>query len=381
MAARKTVKEKKVKRPPIYVASRRKRKASVKAHPYNRARKKLLKKVKLFFYAAFSIVITVLILTGVSVYKFLNAPFSRASQTNYTDVNTVWKGNETNLLAVKIANIDDPFAEVEEVVIVNFDSFTERYSVYHVPVSVEVNYAFNYGKGPLKRIYAVGNSDQDRGLYLLEETLLRLFAVRMDGYVITDQNGWDEFNRILGHIDQNDLSASLRLRNFTKIPSFYKAVRNETITDLKISDIKKSLGFIRHTSSTSSSIYNLNKYYLFDSNLWDNLWQDRLSISPIKREGVKVFVANASDPKIPGLASWGARVIKNIGADVLEIDNSLSNFSENSIITSDPNLETVKRIQMVLGIDRVYLRNELDSTKTYNSQIQRTKISLILTSF
>ena len=127
---------------------------------------------------------------------------------------------------------------------------------------------------------------------------------------------------------------------------------------------------------------DLTKYQLLDPSKWDNLWRERLSISEVKKEAVKVFIVNASkDPKVPGLAQWGARVVLNLGGAVLETDNSFVDFLENTVVAKDPEQVTVVRLAETLRIKKVIHVNDLDQNLGYNQQFFRTPVSIVLTSF
>jgi len=347
----------------------------------NNSASRIKRKIKLFGFAVLSVVISVFILLGISVYKFINAPFTSASNVYQNDSN-VWKPDNTNVLLILLDDRNDKYSEIKKLGLINFDIPTKRYTIYWVPVDTEIDYALNYGKGTFSRILAVGNTDQDRGIFLLNKTILKTLAIKVDGYIAVDQDGLNKITDVSGKINQEDLSSSLRLRNLPNLPKLVSTFRNNANTNLHLSDIKSIIGFIRNTSETSSSIESLTKYHLIDSENWDSLWQSKLDMSGVKKEAVKVFVANASkDPKIPGLATWGARVVKNIGASVLETQNAFVDFDEDTIITDNTDLETVKKLAQSLGIKNIINVDDLNQNGGYNLQIFRTSVTLVITKF
>ncbi len=347
-----------------------------------RTRRRVKRKVAILVYSLLLLLFAGVAFGGFLAYKFINAPFSSAAYTDYTDTKRVWNDDEVTLIIAQLDDINDPYSEVDKLGIVYFDVPSNRYVIYKIPVDVEIEYALNYGKGPFRRIYAVGNADQNRGVYLMQETMLKIFAIHTHGYIFTDEKGYSQFENLIGEINPDDLSASLRLKNFPRIPQIISSIRNNCITNLKFKDIMAVERFIRGTSYNSGTVIELNKYSLLDSTIWDSWWQDRRDLSKVKEEGVKVFIANASkDPKIPGLADWGSRIVKNIGADVLEDDNSFVELSENTIITSNPELLTVKKLAETLKIKNIITIDEIPNDGTYNPQVYRTKVSLFLTSF
>lgn len=363
--------------------TKQKRKSStVNRRRKSKFQKVLAKKLRSFFLAVLSVGFATLLGIGYGAYKFINAPFSDASGLTEVSGDSVWLGEQATLLALLVSDIDNPYADVLKLKIVNLDNLTKKYQIYEVPVDVDIPYALNYGSGPLERLYSLGNADQNRGMYAIEQTLFQQLGVHIDGYVVMDNDGVTKIENKLGEINKDDLAASLRLRNVPSLPSAISLVRTEGLTNMKISDVLSIVQFFHGTSSTSSNYKQLNKYHLIDSNNWDTLWQSRSDASAVNKENIKVFVANdSSDPKIPGLASWGARVVKNIGADVLETDNSYVEFDEDTIITEDPELETVKELAHIFDIKNIVLVDNLDKSYGYNPEIFRAKVSLILKSY
>lgn len=335
------------------------------------------------FFGVLTVFLSILVLGSYLVYRFAHAPFSSAQYTDYRDSSAVWNETHgTTLTLILVDDINNPQSAIRQLALLTLDAQAMRYSLFIIPVDTEVEYPLAYGTGPLKNLYAVGNADQNRGVYLVQKMVLKTFAVHSDGYLITDTHGMQEITDVIGTIDPHDISASLRLRNIPKIPTLISTFRENVLTNLKFSDLMSVEGFFRQTSHTSSFVTELNKYQVLDPIKFDDLWQSRQSYSDIQKEAVKVFIANASkEPKVPGLAGWGGRVVRNAGADVLEDQNSFTDFSQNTIITTDASLQTVRALQQAFEIDTVLLQQDLLPEAGYNPQIFRTKVSLILVGF
>lgn len=361
-----------------YYKPKRRKSYSTKARAY---KKVFERKLRIISFAVLSVFLATFTLLGISIYNFMNAPFTSASNADHTDRDRIWKEDSTTLLVLKLTDLNDKNAAVENLIIANFDNHVGRYYIYHVPVNEEIEYALNYGDGTFRNAYATGNADQERGIYLVEQTILKQLAIKTDGYVLVDDDGFSSLTEIIGDINAKDLSATFRLKNWPKVPSLITGFRDNTLTNLKLMDVFELMMFIRNTSETSSQVRELTRYQLLDHALWDQLWQGNQSVSDVKKEGIKVFIANASnEPRIPGLAGWGARVVENLGASVLETDNAFFDFDESIIITDDPELATVRKLAETLGVDSVVHVNDLNPHFNYNPQIFRTSVSLILVS-
>lgn len=340
------------------------------------------KKIKLFGFGLVSVVISVFVLLGFSFYKFLNAPFSNASGVINADGKAVWQNDFTNILLVKLDDKNDKNSNVNALAILHMNNESKRYDLYKIPVDTDIEYGLNYGKGKLSDVYRVGNSDQGRGFYLISQTVLKNLAINIDGYVALDNSGFDELSGIVGGIDANDLSVALRVKNYLKLPGLITKFRTLAITNLTITDVFSILDFIKNTSEESGSVSELNVYQVLDPQNWDSLWQSKMDFSSVQKETIKVFISNASkDPKIPGLAGWGARVIKNIGGSVLDTQNSFVDFDENTIITDNVDSPLVIKIAKTFNIKHIVLTDDVKSESGINPQVFRTSVSVVLTGY
>lgn len=309
----------------------------------------------------------------------MKAPFSNASGVLEMSKTKVWNNENLNLLLVKLTDINDKSSEVEELSLLNLDIQNKKYSYYTLPVDAAVDYPFSNAKGSIRKSYLEGNKNNKQGLGFLEKTVTKLLAVPIDGFVIVDDKGLNEIESKVGEIGIEKINSILRLKNISNVPIGILAFRNSSMTNLRIDEIVKILWFIKSVPDSSTLVEEVSEQMLSSSEKWDNMWQKRIKINDVKRESIKVFIANASkSPKIPGLAEWGARIVRNIGGSVLETENSFVDFDKNTIIAEDANLETVKQLSKALGLEEITLKADLNKNAGYNSQIFRTKVSVIL---
>lgn len=341
--------------------------------------KRVKKRFKSFIFALFSIFITSIIFAGILAYKFVNAPFSEASLSSKFNGENVWAKDRVNIVLVEVKDINDKFSDIKTLELVSFDVGNSEYAFYSLPVDTQVEYALNYGKGPLKHVYSVGNNDDDRGVYLLKKTLTKILAIKVDGFVLVDEAGLKKVLSKMGEVDKKDVSSSVRLKNMMRVPGAALMLREVAATNLKISDIYKIVLFFRGTSAKSAYVYKLSEEVLTNPESFDRIWRKNLKVTDIEREGIKVFIANSShDPKIPGLANWGARVVENLGGSVLETQNAFVEFDENTLITENTDLRAYQEIKDVLDINKTVYLEDLNRDENYNPQIFRTKVSLVL---
>ncbi len=352
-------------------------------------RKKVVKNVKKHLWRSVMgmllVVASVAIMVSVGLYKFINAPFTKASEDEYF-ANSVWDTENftTNIAIVYVSDYSE-HGEVKKLFLFKADEKAGKYYTYDFPIEEEITIPIKGSEKntlKLKDIYSKSFADQTYFTSDLKAFFVNYLAVKIDGYIIIDEATYTEINDIYGGVDFNDLAVNLRLKNTVKVPRSLLSFRDGVKTNLSVDDTFSVLKFIKNTSSNSSIYHRLSTYELQDTEQWDRLWQESTQYAEVKKEGIKVFVLNASnDPKIPGLAGWGNRLAKNIGTGVLGAENSFTDFEGNTIIVDDENLNTVKLLADTLQITNVIKLSDLIVNGGYNSEIFRTKATLVLVDY
>ena len=91
-------------------------------------------------------------------------------------------------------------------------------------------------------------------------------------------------------------------------------------------------------------------------------------------EGVSVAVLNGTE--LPGMASFGARVVENYGGRVISVDNSSKKF-EKSVLVSDENFYKISK-----GIETFFsdvdISRKADLTDLIDTEIVRADVVLII---
>lgn len=347
-------------------------------------RKKTPKKKTIFrtiVLAGITILLSTLALTGISIYKFLNAPFSSANvQGDSVKKDGIWGKEDLNLIVIRVDDKHAKNSSINSFNLANFDTANRRYTFYQFPLEENLTY-IDETQGNLKEIFKY-TKDNEKDIDFILNTFFKQFAVKADGYVLLDNADYQELEGLIGPIPYDDLVAVLRIKNTIKIPSLINTFRDKTETNLTLSDIFGILNFIKNTSETSSSIKEITKYGVMDHDVWDQVWKEKLSYESIKKEYLKVLILNASsDPKIPGLAGWGSRIVENIGSTVLDTENSFEEFTETAIIASNKESKTVKELAAIFNIPYIIGVEELDQSKNFNPQIFRSDITLVITDY
>ncbi|GIW69712.1 MAG: hypothetical protein KatS3mg101_0459 [Patescibacteria group bacterium] len=122
------------------------------------------------------------------------------------------------------------------------------------------------------------------------------------------------------------------------------------------------------------SRYSVTQTDVDDSENLDGQILDMNFDGPISREGLSVSILNGTD--IPGVASFGSRLIKNSGGRVVGVSNASINYENSYIITDIEDSVTLNYISRVLGISNVLTKKEAE--KFNENEIDRSDITVIV---
>lgn len=327
-----------------------------------------------------SVIISVFFLFGFSLFNFINAPFSNASDNYYLD-KSIWDKDEDSA-TIFVAYVNDLESDrtIQNFYLFKGDGQSNNYYIYNFPVNIEIEIP-NAGKTTLQNMYFEQNKILSHDEFINKTTkfVINYLAVEPTGYILMDKRGFELINHQIKDIDFSDIAVALRLKNTFKIPNTAFIFRDNAITNLNMGDVYHLLSFFKNTARGGGKVISLTMYELLDQAKWDSRWAETIKLSTAKKDGVKIFILNASkDPKIPGLAAWGSRLAKNIGATVMDTTNSFTDYQQNTIITDDINLKTSEILGRLLKISNVQKISELPTNDLYNPEIFRAKVTLVL---
>ena len=353
------------------VSSRKKRRLNLSKH------------LKFGVLAVVSVVLATFGIIALTLFNYFNAPFTRASDSLYFK-NSIWDDSKPFVnVGVVLLDNDGPEARIQKLALFKINDDDDQYMIYDFPTR-EPFKLISDGKErevTIEDLYSFSVYNKLDFTSTLRDFSTNYLSVKLDGYVILTQDGYKDIENIFGTVDYNDLAVNFRLKNTFKLPQAIFEFRSKAKTNLSMNDVISTIKFIKNTPSSSNRYYNLTKYELLDLAKWDMLWQGNLGISGVKKEGIKVFVLNASNPKIPGLASWGNRISKNLGTGILGTENSFTDFERNTIIAEDEELVTVKTLREIYPDADFIKTSDLPVTGDYNPEIFRTKVTLVLVTY
>lgn len=349
-----------------YKTNRRRKTSSWRKLQLSRQLKHRLKVLALAVVVVFS---TLIVTAAVQLYHYFTKPLATASGSS--SETTVFTGRRFNLLLVSLEDVDDPGSMITKLAVLTLNGAQKQVFMVELPLSAESDVPQGFGIHQLDGVYALGALSKPRAnLDLTAQTVSRLLAVPIDGYLLTDASS------------PNPLLSLLSLRNGRSLeilPEFINQLRWGVKTNLTFPSLLQ-IGKLIWASSFDSwtiAIGELVDVVALDQRLDEIFADDR-----VVEERLKVVVLNATEQ--PGLATHVARYVTNLGGDVIKVNNFESqreiesgaiNFEggelgKSILVAADQDLYSVKRLVEVLGIEEV--------RSTYGGLEERAEITLIL---
>jgi len=350
-----------------------------------KSRKTSKSKKRVFYFIFAGLVFAALtFFFSTKIYQFIGVTTVSALKNGGVETDgSILNGENVNIAIVHVEDLSKKDSPVNHFYLANINLNDYKYRIYDFPVQEEFKAYLKDERLMLHDLYKVGNLDGRIFEDYLKQFVLRQFALGIDGYVVVDDSGYSKIkDSIGGTINYDDLSSIVRIKNTLKIPTLMATFNENAHTNFSWYDGVKFLSFIRSTSENSSYYKSVSKYALTDVTVWDKIWQEQYIDTGILKEQKKVLIINASqNPKIPGLASWGARVAENFGMGILDMQNALAEFDENMIITSNAELFSAKEIESAFDIEKVHYVNDYLNRYDINPLIKNADITLILRGF
>lgn len=311
----------------------------------------LKRKIRLFFLALIAVGLSTAIVTSLSLYKFLRAPFTQAAGGSLYEQN--WDGQRPlNLLLVKLADREQPTSRVEFLGILHLDPISKKYGLVEVPVETVVEMPFSLRQAPLAQCFAAGNLLQPpQGVHFVAKAVEKAVAVPVEAYLLTDKAGWEELTSNFGPMKADDLGAALGWDKLWRIKDLITQAHQVVRTNLGLSEIWQVVVFLHQAKSQAGGIWRWEGGTLEACLNQDERWRKNFAESRVLSEGRRVLVLNGTEKA--GLAAFWARMVNNLGGVVLDVGNASRPYPESTIVALDPQSYTVELLARSLEISQV----------------------------
>jgi len=237
--------------------------------------------------------------------------------------------------------------------VLSFNPISRQVLIINLPDALYLILPGGFGNWQLSSVYGLGQAEKDKmGAKLLKRSLANFLGIPIDGLV--------EFSGVNGQKDAYQLITILKDGIFA-----YAKLLPNIKTDLSSREMltfvwglsKVRFDKINQLDLTSSGVLDKSQLpdgtqiYTSDPDRVDSI-SIKLSEERIVAEKVSVAVLNGT--KTPGLAQKGARVITNLGGNVIISANASQSRDKSAIFISSQlglNKLTLKRLSEVFASD------------------------------
>lgn len=338
---------------------------------------KYAKRVKRLF-KLFILSLTGLFLFSIAFYLYslaliLKEPFVKASgavdfsNKNYNSV------SDFNLLFVKLSDVNNTSAKVENLYLYKISPSKGFSVIASVPVDALAE-GFYKNDSKISELYFLGNSgDNNEGIINLKKFVLKNFAIGVDAYVVYDDKTVDKLGELGINFNKNSVSDSIPYSSFLKINKIFDILRKNIKSDLSTVELFKIITDTKNIKQQNVSYINLNTPDLENYNFFDKLWAEYNELELNVNFRNTIIILNSTNT--PGLALWGSRIVKNVGASLVDVGNYDTVLDQSVIYTSDFNLPLVEYLKNSLKIKHIKYKNDF-ITDTF--LVERADVLLII---
>ena len=314
-------------------------------------------------FAALSLLIVFLSYQFWNFLSFLKKPLSQAPNTSAKSY--VWDGkHQLNFLLLQFDDLEKTDGKIVFASLSFFDPASSRLRFLIIPVDISFLAQDSY-------ITLQNCSNPTQNIDLLLEIISENLALPIDGYLVTDQRGLNVINadirydRAQGFEDgfSDWQQALFSWRNLLHLKRLKTDLYQYVWTDFSPQEIFALLGGVRTINPQDSSFFEIKanltleqnlpqigKVVTIDTDAFDLLASKNFSEDAIQNERLTIEILNST--KISGLALETARLIKNMGGEVIEVGNQSERKTETYIevfVDKPENYYTLARFAQILN--------------------------------
>lgn len=292
-----------------------------------------------------------------SITLVIKKPFANASSDLDLNEQSYDSTVPFNILFIELDDLTDDYSSISNLYLLHINPVKSKMSLLKVPTSIEVVFSSTQGKGKISKLYSMGNfADEKRGAENITDFIERKFAVGIDSYVIYDGTTEEKLGALGIEIAKGELPSSLKFAYYLKLPGIFDATRQNLKSDLSTLEALKLFGDIKGIGEVDYIYSVLENDDVESPTKFDDKWQDLTQASYLNTERETVIVLNSTETA--GVATWGARVVKNRGGVVIDASNQSQSFIETTIYTDNPDSEFLNYIASVVGAKKVLPKSD-----------------------
>lgn len=279
------------------------------------------------------VIIALLLLS--QVVKFTQMLFSPWKTTPSTKKTTLWNGDFNFNIVIK----------AKEVSLLSYSPQNQKITIVDIPKNIYLEVSHGLGKWQMGSLYELGESQEDLGGgKLLKDTLVNFLGLPIDGFLdFSGKYSQEDAETIVSEIRKDLLSifnilpllkTDLTPFELIRLKIGLSSVRYDKINQL---DLEKDTDSLQEEKlADGSEVLNADIAGL------DSVFSG-LKDSTIQSEHKTIAIFNCTNH--PGLAQKAARIIANIGGDVIITSNGQEKLKNTQVVgEKSKSLERIKQI-------------------------------------
>jgi hypothetical protein len=327
----------------------------------NRSQRKRIAQIAV---AGIFFVFSLVFLFSYSFNKFLNQNFASAlSATSYS----ISDDNIPTVSYIVVENISASPVVVKKVLFLVFDKQNQKVGIHNIDTGADYEIPGKFGGEEFSKMFALGAMNSENALAsgtdLINRSVFKLFGFKVDRFLLVDSSQEDFFDKLWkegGSINifnlrsvsnfQNTLQTNMSLKEFNSLLSFLSSLPQDRVIE----------------SSNTPKSYN-------DTSAFDESIKEETYESYVAVEKKNIAILNGTN--YSGLASFGSRVVENIGGRIVAVNNTEKLYDKSVIVAQDPNSKTAAFLSRVFNIPNIINREE---ARSFNeNEIYRSDITVI----
>ena len=308
---------------------------------------------------ALIVVAAVLIVSGVwSVWKFFTEPFKTSAGSTFQNGYTWDGGTPFNLLLLEVSGVDETAPPTESLTVISLNPTLELTTLVNLPMDYK----------NLRDLYGLGNLSNSRdGVGMVADTVRELLGVPIDDYLLIDHRGVVKLRELFPGV--HEIKDVLTLETVVRFPKFWEVAKQSVRTNLGVFEIARTVLYLIGVRSDKIEQLNVSSDLLTDQTALDRKLSPFFRDEKISSEHLKIQILNGSGRS--GLAVAAARIIRNIGGEVIRTDNyERQDLEKGYLLLDSSGSYTAARLAHIFGFS--------DSRPPRSGSEARANITVIL---
>ncbi len=308
---------------------------------------------------ALIVVASVLLVLGVwNLWKFFTEPFKTAAGATFQN-SYAWDGTTPfNLLVLEVVGIDEIAPPTVGLTILALNPTQESATFVRLPLEYQ----------NLKDLYGLGNlSVQRDGVGKVGNAVRSLLGISVDDYILIDHQGVVQLREIFPEVrGPRDL---LTFKNILRFPDFWRVARGSVQTNLRALEIARAFFYLARVRSDKVFQLDVEAGLLADLPGLDRRLEPFFRDERMMAEHLKIQILNGSGR--PGLAAATARIVRNLGGEVIRTDNyERQDLEKGYLLLDSSGSYTASRLAQIFGVS--------DSRPPRSGSESRADITIVL---